>query len=263
MKDSLARSVLCLGWTIKTTRPLALRLHTLKRRTERMTTRRKHPKAQPGQLSAKDQRKVVALGKRLERHINASKATAMELMDFYATRGMDEPAKQNARALIGSFDDPGQRAAACVNVGVHMERAGRFELAAWAYSTGVALEPTEPDLWYWLNNNLGFSLNQVGRHAEAEPCCRTAIRSQPQRYNAHKNLGVALEGQGSIVAAAQSYIMAVQLGPGDPRAFGHLLLLEENYREELQAGAPAVLAFVAERLRGVMERVRHRSDAAE
>ena len=228
-----------------------------------MTTRPTNYKAQPGPLSAKDLRKVVALGKRLERHIHASKAAAVELMDFYATRGMDEPAKHNAKALIGSFDDPGQRADACVNVGLHMERAGRFELAVWAYSSGVALEPTAPDLWYWLNNNLGFSLNQVGRHVEAEPCCRTAIRSQPHRYNAHKNLGVSLEGQGNILAAAQAYIMAVQLQPRDLRAFQHLLLLEESYREELRVEAPAVNEFIETHIRGARERVEQRADVKE
>jgi Flp pilus assembly protein TadD len=219
--------------------------------------------AQPGPLSAKDLRKVVTLGKRLSRHIDASRAAAVELMDFFATRGMDEPAKENAEALIGSFDDPGRRAGACVDVGVHMERAGRWELAVWAYSRGVALEPTEPDLWYWLNNNLGYSLNQLGRHAEAEPCCRTAIRSQPNRYNAHKNLGVSLEGQGGFVGAAKAYIVAVQLQPRDPRAFQHLLLLEEGYREELRVEAPAVHEFIDAHIRRARESAEQRAGAEE
>jgi tetratricopeptide (TPR) repeat protein len=44
----------------------------------------------------------------------------------------------------------------------------------------------------------------------------------PDRYNAHKNLGVALEGLGRYAEAAISYLTASRLNPKDPRALKHL-----------------------------------------
>jgi tetratricopeptide (TPR) repeat protein len=53
----------------------------------------------------------------------------------------------------------------------------------------------------------------------------------PYRYNAHKNLGVALEGLGRYAEAAISYITASKLNPKDPRARKHLDVLVAAHPE--------------------------------
>jgi tetratricopeptide (TPR) repeat protein len=62
----------------------------------------------------------------------------------------------------------------------------------------------------------------MGRHAEAEKYCRAAIEINPVAYNAHKNLGVALQGLGRYADAARSYVKAIDAFPYDRRALDHL-----------------------------------------
>jgi len=102
------------------------------------------------------------------------------------------------------------------------EKKRDFRAAADAYRKGLALPPQWTETWYFLNNNLGFCLNQLGSFEEAEARCRTAIAFQPYMYNAHKNLGVSLQGQGRLVEAAQSLLEAARRSPSDTRALGHL-----------------------------------------
>jgi tetratricopeptide (TPR) repeat protein len=97
------------------------------------------------------------------------------------------------------------------------------------YREGLALPRAPPDTCYLLHNNLGCCLNEAGRHADAEGHCRAAIAIDPERHNAHKNLGVALEGQGRLAEAADAFIRAVQR---NPRALPHL--------ERLLASHPAL-----------------------
>ena len=164
-----------------------------------------------------DRRTEKRLAASMRKHQRAARESAFGLIHLYATHRQDESARAVALLLITAHMDPGARAVECLELGVRMEEASCFDLAAWAYAAGIACEPTDTDLWYWLSNNLGFALNQTGRHAASEPHCRAAIRCDSGRHNAHKNLGVALEGQGRIAEAARSYVSAVRAEPGDGR----------------------------------------------
>jgi tetratricopeptide (TPR) repeat protein len=73
--------------------------------------------------------------------------------------------------------------------------------------------------WYFINNNLGFSLNTLGQFAQGEIYCRKAIEVNASRPNAHKNLGIALAGQGEHREAARSFVAATQANAADARAF--------------------------------------------
>ncbi|MEI7902626.1 MAG: ATP-dependent Clp protease adaptor ClpS, partial [bacterium] len=84
---------------------------------------------------------------------------------------------------------------------------------------------------YFSNNNLAYNLNQLGLYAEAEPHCREAIRTEPLRHNAHKNLGVSLQGQGRWAEAADSYGRATEACPFDPRAAGHMEAMLKEHPE--------------------------------
>lgn len=75
---------------------------------------------------------------------------------------------------------------------------------------------------YFIKNNLGYCLNILERFTEAEALCRDAIIIDPDRHNAHKNLGVSLQAQGKLSDAARSFIRATLLCPADKRALAYL-----------------------------------------
>jgi Flp pilus assembly protein TadD len=152
---------------------------------------------------------------------------ARECFDY---RRFDGAVGLLAKALSLAADD-GVRAYCLLEMGRAHEAKPDFRAAADAYGQGLAF-PREPThTWYFLNNNLGFCLNQLGRFEEAEPVCRTAIAFQPLMYNAHKNLGVSLQGQGRLVEAAHSFLEAARRSGSDPRALAHLedLLAQHPY----------------------------------
>ncbi len=91
-----------------------------------------------------------------------------------------------------------KQAAVFLHLGGAAEQKHDFEAAVTFYRRAIALEPTRLDVWYFAHNNLGFSLNQLGRFSDGEIFCQDAIRIDPSRPNGHKNLGLSLAGQGSF-----------------------------------------------------------------
>ena len=145
-----------------------------------------------------------------------------QLGRFLAMTGRQQEALEIVDGLVGSTAEPEARAALVLGMGQLLEQLGDFPSAIEAYSRGVALEPVGARTWYFLHNNLGYCLNQVERFVDAERWCRVAIQIEPLRHNAHKNLGLACQGQGRHAEAARSLIEAVHCEAGDPRALHHL-----------------------------------------
>jgi tetratricopeptide (TPR) repeat protein len=135
------------------------------------------------------------------------------------------------KRLATSAEDAEKKASYYMSMGCLLEQLDDYASAITCYSAALSLEPVETHTWYFINNNLGYCLNQFGRYAEAESYCRTAIHTDPTRYNAYKNLGVSLEGQGRIADAARCYIMAVKSNAADSRALKHLEQLVARYPE--------------------------------
>jgi tetratricopeptide (TPR) repeat protein len=132
-------------------------------------------------------------------------------------------------------DDPTELARIHLAIGTVYERARDYRSAAERYKAAFTLPKEEDETWYFLNNNLGYSLNQLGRCAEAEGYCRAAIGIAPGLHNAHKNLGVALQGQGRYAEAATCFLQAALISPHDPRSLSHLdALLREHLKEVLR-----------------------------
>jgi len=59
-----------------------------------------------------------------------------------------------------------------------------------------------------LHNKRGDYLNLLGRRADANVHTRAAIALDPARHNAHKNLGLALAGQGRLGEAVRCLLEA-------------------------------------------------------
>jgi tetratricopeptide (TPR) repeat protein len=175
-----------------------------------------------------------------------------ELIRFYSRTGRQEIAFNYVNQLVERMDDPGKAAGCYLAMGQLMEQVRDYERAMEFYEQAIVLEPDTKQVAYLVNNNMGYCLNYVGRFQEAEPYCRRAISVDPERYNAYKNLGISLEGQGHIGAAAQCYIIAVHANDHDPRALRHLEDLIKNNRgvaaeindinEQLEACRKAVKA---------------------
>jgi len=118
-------------------------------------------------------------------------------------------------------------------MGQAKERVGDYGEALKTYLSAMDLPPERNDNWYFLYNNIGYCLNLFGRHAEATPYCRAAIGINPNRHNAFKNLGVALQGQGEYSKAAFAYIVATRICPRDGRALNLLEELVSREREHI------------------------------
>jgi len=175
-----------------------------------------------------------------------------QLGRFLSMTGRHQEALEIVDTLLESVSDPEARAALILGMGQLMEQLGEFPGAIAAYSRAVALEPVGGRTWYLLHNNLGYCLNHMGQHADAERWCQVAIRIDPLRHNAHKNLGIAYQGQQRYVEAARSFIEAVHCEAGDPRALRHLQELVDEHpeiadaipdiQEQIQSCAKAVEA---------------------
>ena len=111
---------------------------------------------------------------------------------------------------------------ALLRTGVGFENLKDLQAAAECYGRAMHFPERDPYTWYYLHNNLGYCLGNLGRFAEALPHCLAAIRIAPGRYNAFKNLGIALQGLGRVTEAAGCFRHAYALNPEDERARQHL-----------------------------------------
>jgi tetratricopeptide (TPR) repeat protein len=175
----------------------------------------------------------------------------MDLVIFYGRTGRQELSLPYLQRLLNNTGSPEKKALYLLKLGQLMEQLQNFEAAITFYSQAFSLEPVNREVWYFINNNLGYCLNHFGRCGEAEAYCRAAIQVDPGRQNAYKNLGISLEGLGQFAAAARSYIQAVQTNPADPRALRHLEKLASG-RPELAAEIPDLSAQIEKCREAVM-----------
>ena len=94
------------------------------------------------------------------------------------------------------MDDPCDKAECFLKMGQSLEQVKDYTAAGEAYARAFDLPLEQNATWYFLNNNRAYCLIRTGRCAEAEQFCRAAIRIEPKRQNAHKNLGIALQNLG-------------------------------------------------------------------
>jgi tetratricopeptide (TPR) repeat protein len=94
----------------------------------------------------------------------------------------------------------------------------RFAGALEHFNSALALRPEKRKVKYVLHNNIGYCLNHLKRHVEAEKYCRAAIDIDWTRASAFRNLGISLTGQGNLIGAAWVLMEAITAEPGDLRA---------------------------------------------
>jgi tetratricopeptide (TPR) repeat protein len=213
------------------------------------------------ELSSAEAEKILL--KRLDEAKTDPTQALWDLAQFYKLSKQHEKAVERLRQLLERLPDPEDKANCVLTMGQAMEQVGDYPAAVRYYKEALALEPTHTFTWYFINNNLGFSLNSLRQFAEGEIYCRRAIEIDPNRPNAYKNLGIALAGQGQYQAAARCFVTATQANAADGRAFRLLedLMkqhpeLEFEFQEIIESCGKAVEAVAkkAAELRPVVHR---------
>jgi tetratricopeptide (TPR) repeat protein len=164
--------------------------------------------------------------KRLLQELESTPDKKIQLMwtlaQFYKNAGMAEMAEPRFRQLLDTVTELEAKAQIVLALGQMAEQADDFCLAVSFYRQALSMEPADSWTWYFINNNLGYSYNQLKRYEEGETCCRRAIATDPKFPNAHKNLGLALLGQHRLREAAACFVDATRADARDPRATDHL-----------------------------------------
>ena len=201
----------------------------------------KRAQPEPGtELSAAEAERVLL--HKLEDEKESPHEALWQLAKFYRTTEQYKKALVYLRKLVALAPDVEAKADYVLNMGQFMETARDYPAAVRYYRKALALKPTGIVVRYFINNNLGFSLNTLGDFAEGEIYCRKAIEIDPGRPNGHKNLGIALAGQGCYPEAAECFVAATQANALDSRAFNLLTELLENHPElEVEFGDVARL----------------------
>lgn len=174
-----------------------------------------------------------------------------QLAIFYSQACRHDLALDYLRRVMDLQPDIEHKAACVLGMGQIMEQAGDYESAVRYYREAFALEPVNTRTWYFIHNNLGFSLNTLGRFAEGERYCRAAIGIDPQRPNAFKNLGIALQGQHRPADAARCFVQATRADAADARS---LKLLETMLAQHPDLGFEMELAACRNAVRTAAER---------
>ena len=195
------------------------------------------------ELSAAEAERLLL--RKLEDEKESPHEALRELAVYYRTTRQSNKALACFRQLTAIARDVEEKAQCLLNMGQVMESRRDYREAARYYKEGLALEPRDSVVSYFLNNNLGFSLNTLGDLVTGEIYCRKAIDIDPERHNAHKNLGIALSGQGWYREAAECFVVATQHRPSDSRAFSLLTELLET-SPELKAEFGDVARLCAE-----------------
>src|SRR5262245_53181805 len=94
-----------------------------------------------------------------------------ELARFYSHSKQHEKALNYLRQVLNRQPDTEHKAATVLAMGQTMEQVGDYESAVRYYREAFAFEPVHTRTWYFINNNLGYSLNMLGRFEEGEGFC--------------------------------------------------------------------------------------------
>lgn len=132
------------------------------------------------------------------------------LVIYFHEKRYDE-AMEEVKALIEAPDMAGYRAYLILIQGQISELQGDFDATLKFYSRAFAIGKWSPYVRYYLWNHIGFCWLFKKRFKATERCCRRAIKLDPKRGDAWKNLGVSLEFQGKLTEALQCYFKAIHL----------------------------------------------------
>jgi tetratricopeptide (TPR) repeat protein len=130
------------------------------------------------------------LPKQLKERNGTCKKTLWQLARVYSKLKRHDEALNFIYKLLQLSDDKEENASFFLALGQLMEQTGDYQAAIEYYRGAFSLKPSNAAVWYLVNNNLGFCLNKLKRHREAEGYLDAAVKIDPTRPNAYKNLGL-------------------------------------------------------------------------
>ena len=157
--------------------------------------------------------------------------TLWDLVIFCSRTGQQERAVGFVERLLELSDNSDQRANCLLALALLTEEMEDYDSATACYEQVLELEELENITLYFLHNNFGYLLYQLGQFEEAEPHLERAISIEPELANAYKNLGLACEGLGRFEGAVECYITATQVEPYDARSMVHVENLLSRHPE--------------------------------
>jgi tetratricopeptide (TPR) repeat protein len=160
--------------------------------------------------------------------------TVSTMVSFYGRFGRPEQAIQRIKELLEELDNPEERASIFFSLGQLSEGANDYESAASFYRSAHEMGRFDDFYWYFIHNNLGYSLNQLEMPEDAEEYLRVAIEVDPGRCNAFKNLGLSHYLREQYAEAAICFVDATAVNPRDGRSFHHLSQLLQEHPEVLE-----------------------------
>ncbi len=122
-----------------------------------------------------------------------------------AVRAGDLDAALTLAEKVGATD-PWRGDARFCAAWVHAQK-GRHDKAAAAYQEVVKLRPSDSRAW----NNLGASLDEIGKLPEAVKAYDSAIAADPRYAPAYNNKGVSLDRLGEGREAAKAFEKAIEI----------------------------------------------------
>jgi tetratricopeptide (TPR) repeat protein len=173
----------------------------------------------------------ASLLKQLKERNGICKDTIWQLSRVYSFMKRHDDALNCIYKLLQLTDDQEENASFFLALGQLTEQKGDYQGAIQYYRGAFCLKPSMSLVWYLVNNNLGFCLNELKRYNEAEPYLLDAIEIDPTRPNAYKNLGLCFMGRGDYIRAAEWFIDAVKADASDPRSLRHLENLVSDHPE--------------------------------
>jgi tetratricopeptide (TPR) repeat protein len=170
---------------------------------------------------------------RLEKDSSSRKQSLWDLSVIYSVTDRQERSLECLKRLAVLTEGPEERARCYLAMGAQREQVGDFEGAVGYYRAAFETEPQNTNAWYWINNNLGYSLVQLGRCRESEAYLHRAMAIDQDRPNAYKNLGLAFLGQDRLKECADCFVRATQADASDRRSLDHLVQLVSAHPELL------------------------------
>jgi tetratricopeptide (TPR) repeat protein len=140
------------------------------------------------------------------------------VVGFYRGINKIESATHLLEGYIELNKNPEQSAHCHLALGQIATDEKRLDQALKHFIAALELAPKKRKVGYVLHNNIGFCLNSLGRFAEGEKYCRTAIEMDWARASGYRNLGVSLQGQGDLIGATWALAEAVKVDATDNRA---------------------------------------------
>lgn len=170
-----------------------------------------------------------ALLKSLAASNGSCQESLWSLATLYQAAGRLDEATACVQRVVDLAGDLEKVGAGLLGLGQLEESRGDYSAAAKRYREALLLEPCSTQTWYFIHNNLGYALNQLGDHASAIPYLERACVIDGGRPNAYKNLGLAHQALGDVEKAAVLFVKATQANAADSRSLDHLMALLEAH----------------------------------